>query len=126
MTVCKPVCPSTARELVLPHACITGVPGQRRLFPQHSTCHSRSQRRRGRAYDYVRMSAAKSAAILGAAVAGAPCLATSARLAAAQAALDLQERGWTCIEDILSPEECTQYVDSVWDWLESLGTGINR
>ena len=60
------------------------------------------------------------------AVADADCLTDTARKAAAQAALDLEERGWTCIEGVLSPEECSEYVDSVWEWLESLGTGIKR
>ena len=27
---------------------------------------------------------------------------------------------------VLTPEECEQYVDSVWGWLEGLGTGIDR
>lgn len=63
-------------------------------------------------------------------VAGAATVEASAAAAAhkvaAQAALDLQERGWTSIEGVVSREECEQYVDDVWRWLESLGTGIKR
>eukprot|EP00891_Asterochloris_glomerata_P009117 jgi/Astpho2/9117/Aster-x0373 len=42
------------------------------------------------------------------------------------AATSLRERGWAVIEGVLTPEECEQYVDSVWGWLEGLGTGIDR
>lgn len=48
------------------------------------------------------------------------------RQVAARAALDLQQRGWTVIEGLVAPEDCQEYVDSVWTWLESLGTGISR
>lgn len=50
----------------------------------------------------------------------------TARQVAAKAALDLQQRGWSVIEGLVAPEECQEYVDSVWNWLESLGTGISR
>ncbi|KAK9807834.1 hypothetical protein WJX72_010581 [[Myrmecia] bisecta] len=43
-----------------------------------------------------------------------------------QAALSLQQHGWAKIEGVLPVEFCQQYVSSVWDWLESLGTGISR
>ena len=61
-----------------------------------------------------------------AAVVDASKIPDSARKAAAKAALDLEKRGWTSIEGILSPQECEEYIDSVWDWLESLQTGIKR
>ena len=48
------------------------------------------------------------------------------RQVAARAALDLQQRGWTVIEGLVASEDCQEYVDSVWTWLESLGTGISR
>ena len=47
-------------------------------------------------------------------------------LVAAKAALQLKQRGWTTIDDLVSQEECAEYVESVWHWLESLGTGISR
>ncbi|KAL3141513.1 hypothetical protein ABBQ32_004763 [Trebouxia sp. C0010 RCD-2024] len=56
----------------------------------------------------------------------APSVAIEARRSAARAALDLQQRGWTSLEGIVSAEECKQYIDSVWQWLESLNTGIKR
>lgn len=43
-----------------------------------------------------------------------------------QAAVDLQEHGWAIVEGVLSQAECDQYVASLWDWLEGLGTGIQR
>ena len=48
------------------------------------------------------------------------------RQLAAKAALELEQRGWTMIEGVVSKEDCAEYVDSVWLWLESLGTGIKR
>ena len=50
----------------------------------------------------------------------------TALLVAAKAALQLKQRGWTIIDDLFSQEECTEYVESVWHWLQSLGTGISR
>ena len=61
-----------------------------------------------------------------AAITDAGTLVDPSRQAAAKAAIDLKERGWTSLEGILSPEECSQYVDDVWKWLESLNTGIDR
>ncbi|KAK9828670.1 hypothetical protein WJX72_001442 [[Myrmecia] bisecta] len=43
-----------------------------------------------------------------------------------EAAACLKEHGWAVIEGILPPDVCQEYVNSVWDWLESLGTGISR
>ena len=45
---------------------------------------------------------------------------------AAKAALDLEQRGWAVVDNLVSQEACAAYVDSVWRWLESLGTGILR
>ncbi|BDA49852.1 hypothetical protein COCOBI_14-4720 [Coccomyxa sp. Obi] len=42
------------------------------------------------------------------------------------AALHLKEHGWAIVDDVLTREECEAYVEGVWDWLEGLGTGINR
>ena len=30
-----------------------------------------------------------------------------------------------CCPGVLTPEECEQYLESVWGWLEGLGTGID-
>ncbi|KAK9792461.1 hypothetical protein WJX73_006649 [Symbiochloris irregularis] len=43
-----------------------------------------------------------------------------------KAALDLKQRGWALIDGILSPEDCEQYIQGLWAWLEGLGTGISR
>ena len=56
----------------------------------------------------------------------APFGARTAFQVAAKAALDLKQRGWTVVDDLVSQEECFDYVNSVWHWLESLGTGISR
>lgn len=44
----------------------------------------------------------------------------------AQAAADLETQGWAVISDVLTPRECEEYVSRVWEWLESLETGIRR
>ena len=56
----------------------------------------------------------------------APFAARTAFQVATKAALDLEQRGWTIIDDLVSEEECVDYVNSVWQWLESLGTGTSR
>ena len=48
------------------------------------------------------------------------------RQLAAKAALELDQRGWTVNEGVVSRADCAEYLDSVWKWLESLGTGITR
>jgi len=45
---------------------------------------------------------------------------------AIQAAIDLQERGWTVVNNVIPREECEAYQASLWSYLESLGTGIDR
>lgn len=44
----------------------------------------------------------------------------------ARAALDLEEKGWAVVPDVVSSGECEQYVNSAWAWLENLDTGIQR
>jgi hypothetical protein len=43
-----------------------------------------------------------------------------------QAAVDLQERGWTVVEGVLSKADCDEYIHGLWDFLEGLGTGVKR
>lgn len=43
--------------------------------------------------------------------------------AVAKAALDLRRNGWAVVDDVIPRAECDAYIDSVWIWLESLGTG---
>ena len=42
---------------------------------------------------------------------------------AAKAALELRQNGWTVVDNVLTANECTQYLDGCWTWLEGLGTG---
>ncbi|KAK9837297.1 hypothetical protein WJX81_004709 [Elliptochloris bilobata] len=42
------------------------------------------------------------------------------------AALHLKEHGWAVVDNVMPQEECTQYVSSVWEWLEGLKTGVSR
>lgn len=46
--------------------------------------------------------------------------------AVAKAALDLRRHGWAVVDDVIPLAECNAYIDGVWRWLESLGTGIRR
>ena len=41
-----------------------------------------------------------------------------------RAAHELHTNGWTVLEGVISPDECESYIDRIWDWLESLGTGL--
>lgn len=47
----------------------------------------------------------------------------SIHVAVAKAALDLRRNGWAVVDDVIPRAECEAYIDSVWIWLESLGTG---
>lgn len=42
-----------------------------------------------------------------------------------RAALELKENGWAIIDDVLTVAECRTYTNGCWDWLESLGTGVD-
>ena len=39
---------------------------------------------------------------------------------------DLNENGYCVIPNILDSNTCDNYIERIWDWLESLNSGINR
>ena len=40
--------------------------------------------------------------------------------------LELEREGWTVVPGVLSRPEVDQCLTLTWDWLESLGSGIDR
>ena len=40
--------------------------------------------------------------------------------------LELEREGWTVVPGVLSRPEVDQCLALTWDWLESLGSGIDR
>ena len=38
----------------------------------------------------------------------------------------LETDGYCVIPNIISSEKCDEYITKIWDWLENLGTGIDR
>lgn len=39
---------------------------------------------------------------------------------------NLQKYGYCVVEDVMTPEECKDTINSIWNWLEGLDTGISR
>ena len=39
---------------------------------------------------------------------------------------ELEKKGYTVIENVLSNNKCDTYINKFWDWLEGLETGIDR
>lgn len=39
---------------------------------------------------------------------------------------DLDVQGYCVIPNLISKKECQEYIDQIWDWMESLGTDLDR
>ena len=39
---------------------------------------------------------------------------------------DLNDKGYAVVPNVLSSQQCDHIIDKTWEWLEALGTGIQR